>query len=107
MSGLCCSAARTLFFEAQPLAVNEVPHRAVIDLEAALGVEFVGQPLQREVARRDPPEQPRPVLALDLRPPMAADLARRRTPGRGEPTQPFDHTRRTHPEPGRHRTPAL
>src|SRR3954447_17878934 len=68
MSGLCCSAARTLFFEAQPLAVNEVAHRAVIDLEAALGVEFVGQPLQREVARRDPPEQPPPVPSTGTAP---------------------------------------
>jgi hypothetical protein len=37
MSGRSCSLGRTLFFEAQPLGVDEVPDRRVIDLDAASG----------------------------------------------------------------------
>jgi hypothetical protein len=49
MSGRSCSLGRTLFFEAQPLGVDEVPDRPVIDLDAALG-QFGLKAAQREVA---------------------------------------------------------
>src|SRR5271167_4666175 len=48
-SGRSRSLATRLFFEAELCRVDEVPHRPIIDLEAALG-ELGYQPAQREAA---------------------------------------------------------
>ena len=52
------------FFEAELLGLNEVPHRPIVDLEAAIG-EFAHQPAQRERALPHPPGQERLMLVAD------------------------------------------
>src|ERR1700684_1508159 len=52
-SGRSRSLATTVFFEAEPFGVHEVPHRSIVDLEAALG-EFRHQSAQGEPALPDP-----------------------------------------------------
>jgi hypothetical protein len=42
-SGRSRSLATTVFFEAEPIGVNEIPHRAIVDLKAALS-ELGDQP---------------------------------------------------------------
>jgi hypothetical protein len=41
------------FFEAEPLSMDEVPHRPVIDFEAALG-ELGDEPAQSKIFFLDP-----------------------------------------------------
>jgi hypothetical protein len=61
-SGRSRSLATTVFFEAEPLGVNEIPHRAVVDVKAALG-ELGDQSAQSERAFPDAPRQKQSVLA--------------------------------------------
>src|SRR6516164_2795181 len=71
-SGRSRSLATTVFFEAEFLGVDEVPHRSIIDLEAALR-EFGHQAPQREGAVPDATRQKCRVLtriALGFRPPI-------------------------------------
>src|SRR6202162_3363729 len=79
-SGRSCSRACTVFFEAQPLGVNKVPHRAIIDLEAAPG-EFDHQPTQGEVRLANPLAQPCRMLVPDRFGLVPTHLARRHAPG--------------------------
>src|SRR6478735_8069500 len=59
-SGRSRSLATTVFFEAELLGVNKIPHRPIIDLKAARG-ELGHQPAQGEghVPGRAAPERPR------------------------------------------------
>ena len=60
------------FFEAELLGVNEIPHRSIIDLEAALS-QFSHQAPQSEGAvrtRRARKAACSPAIALGLRPPI-------------------------------------
>src|SRR5207245_6537062 len=61
MSGRSRSLATTVFFEAEPLVVDEVPHRPIIDLEAPSG-ELGHEPAQGEPAFPDPPRQQDPMI---------------------------------------------
>src|SRR5271165_7567569 len=61
MSGRSRSLATTLFFEAQLLRMDEVPDRAIIDLEATLG-KLSDQPPYREVLLLHPLQKPLAVL---------------------------------------------
>src|SRR5829696_7206244 len=63
------------------LGVDELPDRAVVDLEAAFG-EFGHEPAQGEVPLPAAPDQPVAMRACDLLRLVAADLARRDAAGR-------------------------
>src|SRR5580700_2127215 len=63
-SGRSRSLATTVFFEAELLGLDEVPHRTVIDLEAAIG-QLAHQTAQREGALPHPLRQKRLMLAAD------------------------------------------
>src|SRR6266446_3254899 len=61
-SGRSCSLACTIFFEADPLGGEQPPHRPVPDMDAALG-KLGPDLLQRQIRnRRDPPQQPVPLI---------------------------------------------
>ena len=62
------------------LGVDELPHRAVVDLEAALG-ELSHEPAQGEVPLPAAPDQPVAMRAGDLLRLVTADLARRDAAG--------------------------
>src|SRR4029077_18837436 len=74
MSGRSRSLAMTVFFEAELLGVNEVPHRSIVNLEAARGKcghepaqgelpEFGHEPAQGELPVPDPLHQKSLMLA--------------------------------------------
>src|SRR3954452_8576612 len=88
-SGRSCSAAISVFFVTELLGVDELPDRAVVDLEVALG-ELGHEPAQGEVALAAAPDQPVAMRAGDLPRLVAADLARRDTAGRRHALQPVD-----------------
>src|SRR5690606_21746344 len=83
------------FFVRQLLGMNEGPHRAVVDLQAALA-QLGDQPPQRERLLPAAPDQPVAMLTRDLPRPVAPHLARRHTAGLTETANPFDH--RAHPD---------
>src|SRR5436190_14371907 len=71
-SGRSRSPAATLFFEAELLGMHEIPHRVVVDLQAASG-EFRNEPAYGEIAVSDPLRQPgrkSPEIAFGLWPPI-------------------------------------
>src|ERR1700691_4857701 len=74
-SGRSCSAAISVFFVSELLSVDELPHRAVIDLEATLG-EFGHQPAHGKIRLPAPLHQPIAVRPRNLLRPIAADLGR-------------------------------
>src|SRR6478609_1690058 len=74
-SGRSRSLATTVFFEAELLGVNEIPHRPIIGLKAARG-EFGHQTVQGEGPVLDAPRQKGRVLAGDRLGLMPAHLAR-------------------------------
>src|SRR5215218_10057176 len=69
------------------LGVDELPDRAVVDLEAALG-ELSHEPAQGEVPLPAAPDQPVAMRAGDLLRLVTADLARRDAAGGCDPLQP-------------------
>ena len=88
-SGRSCSAAISVFFVTELLGVDELPDRAVVDLEAALG-ELGHEPAQGEVALPAAPDHPVAIHACDLLRLVAADLARRDAARHRNPLQPVD-----------------
>ena len=74
------------FFEAQPLGVNEVPDRPIIDLEAALG-EFGGKSAQGEVPWLGALRQPRCEVSSSA----DADAQQARPSGRSQRTHRAAH----------------
>ena len=71
------------------LGVDEIPHRAVIDIQATLG-EFGHQPTQGEIRLPAPLHQPIAALPRDLLRPIAADLVRLDAAGLVETPHPVD-----------------
>src|SRR5256714_15120655 len=63
-SGRSRSPATTLFFEAELLGVHEIPHRVVVNLQAASG-KLDNEPSQGEIALSDPAWQPHGRFARD------------------------------------------
>src|SRR4249919_613296 len=61
-SGRSRSPAATLFFEAELLGMHEVPHRVVVDLQAAPG-QLDNEPPYGEIAVLDPLRQPNRVVS--------------------------------------------
>src|SRR6202171_2219342 len=77
--------------------MDELPDRAIIDLETAPG-EFSHQPTQGEVAVLDPLQQPEAVLARNRLRPVAAHLAWRNAPGLTHALHPVDRRADAHPK---------
>ena len=71
------------------LGVNKIPHRAVIDIQAAFG-EFGHQPTQGEIRLPAPLYQPIAMRPRNLLRPIAADLVRLDTAGLVETPHPVD-----------------
>ena len=69
--------------------MDEIRHRAVIDIQATLG-EFGHQPTQGEIRLPAPLHQPIAVLPRDLLRPIAADLVRLDAAGLVETPHPVD-----------------
>src|SRR5712691_9121427 len=88
-SGRSRSPATTVFFEAQPLGMNEAPDRPVINLQAALG-KLGHKPAQGEVLLLHPLQQPGTVLARNQLRLVPAHLARRDTPSLTQAPHPVD-----------------
>src|SRR5271166_3966475 len=89
MSGWSPALATTVFFKAELLGVDEVPHRVVIDFEAVLG-EFAHQPAQREPSFPDASRHKDLMIASNRLRLMPAHLARRHAARVLEPPDPND-----------------
>src|SRR5271157_2982048 len=94
MSGRSRSLATTVFFEAELLGVDEVPHRTIVDLEAAFG-ELGHEPAQREATFPDAARQENLMLAADRLRLVPAHLPRRHAARVLKPPDPIDD--RAHP----------
>ena len=75
--------------EAQLLGLNEIPHRPIIDLEAARR-ELGDQPAQGEILLPDPFHQPSVMLAPDRLRLVPTHLPRRHATARPEAPNPGD-----------------
>src|SRR5277367_5483574 len=105
-SGRSCSLACRLFFEADPLVLEEVPDRVVADLDPALR-QLPKQPPQGHVRLlAQPPQQPVAFPRQRIGS-VATHRLRRHAAGRTEPLRPLHHTGDTHLERTRHRPAAL
>src|SRR6476659_437226 len=103
-SGRSRSLATTVFFEAELLGVNEIPHRPIIDLKAARG-ELADQSAQGEGPVPDTPRQKRSMLAGNRLGLLPAHLARRDAPRLPKPPHPIDHRARRDPKTRRRLVP--
>jgi hypothetical protein len=77
--------------------MDELPHRAIVDLEATLG-ELGHQPAQREVAALDPLQQPDAVFTRNLLRLVPAHLARREAAGLTQALDPVNDGTDPHSE---------
>src|SRR5271154_2652968 len=103
-SGRSRSLATTVFFEAEPIGVNEIPHRAIVDLKAALS-KLGDQPAQGERAFPDAPRQKQSVLANNRLGLVPTHLARRDAPRLLNTPDPIDHRTRRNPKSRRRLMP--
>jgi hypothetical protein len=78
-----------LFFEAELLGVNEVPHRVVVDLQAAIG-KLGNETAYGEIAGLEPLRQPKRVLARNRLGLVATYLAGLNATGLLDPMHPSD-----------------
>src|SRR5215469_5397643 len=96
ISGRSRSLATTVFFEAELLGVNEIPHRPIIDLKPARG-ELGDQSAQSEGAFLDAPPQKRSMFASNRLGLMPAHPARRDASRLPDAPHPIDHRARRNP----------
>lgn len=75
-SGRCCSAACAVFFECDPVTVEETPKHGNREALAAIGDQALLDLQQRDVRR--PADQAQQIAAMRLDPAGAAVAARRR-----------------------------
>ena len=97
MSGRERSPATTLFFEAQLLGMDELPHRTIVDPQATL-TELDNQAAQREVSFSDPLRKPNRMLAGNCPGLVTAHLPRSDTAGLFDPPHPTDRCTDSDPE---------
>src|ERR1700756_26391 len=90
MSGRSRSLAMTVFFKTELLGMNKVPHRSIVDLEAAPG-KFGHKAAQGELPVPDPLHEKDMVLAGNGLGFVAAHLERRHAARLLEPPNPIDH----------------
>src|SRR3954470_21218706 len=88
-SGRSRSPATTLFFEAELLGMHEVPHRVIVDLQAATG-KLGNEPAYGEVAVLDPLRQPDRLVSRNRLRLVTAHLARSNAAGLIDPLHPAD-----------------
>src|SRR6478672_12112782 len=86
-SGRSRSPATTLFFEAELLGMHEVPHRVIVDLQAATG-KLGNEPAYGEIAVPDPLRQPDRVVSRNRLRLVTAHLARLNAAGLLDPLHP-------------------
>src|SRR3954454_803535 len=86
-SGRSRSPAATLFFEAELLGMHEIPHRMVVDLQAA-SAKLGNEPAYGEIAVSDPLRQPGRVISRNCLWLVAAHLARLNAAGLLDPLHP-------------------
>jgi hypothetical protein len=84
--------------------MNEIPHRPIVDLKAALS-ELGDQSTQREGAFPDAPRQKHRVLAGNRLGLMPAHPARREAPRLPNAPDPIDHRARRNPKSRRRLMP--
>jgi hypothetical protein len=94
----------TVFFKAELLGVNEVPHRPVVDLEAALG-KLGRQAAQSKLSFPDPLHQKGVVLSGNGLWLVTAHLARHHAARFLKPPHPIDHRAGRDAELGRRPMP--
>src|SRR5919106_5080033 len=105
-SGRSCWAARSVFFEAQPLPIAEPPDRSVANHQALLR-QLPAQLFQAQVRRRrDPCQKPLAIRTDNPRPALPAHGLRRHTAGPTMWVNPADHTAYTDAEHRRGLMPA-
>src|ERR1700730_12118549 len=104
MSGRSRSLAMTVFFKTELLGMNKVPHRSIVDLEAAPG-KFGHKAAQGELPVPDPLHEKDMVLAGNGLGFVAAHLERRHAARLLEPPNPIDHRAGSDAKPGRHPMP--
>src|SRR6478736_6873536 len=88
-SGRSRSPATTLFFEAELLGMHEVPHRVIVDLQAASS-KLGNEPPYSEIAVPDPLRQPNRVVSRNRLRLMTAHLTRLNAAGLLYPLHPTD-----------------
>jgi hypothetical protein len=98
-----CPSARNGFFEAQPLGVNEHPHRARMRLDPPFG-QFGRQALQGERPGCDAHPQPVGAIARERAGFVIADLSRGRRARLALALRPLGNPRRADPQ-GRRNLP--
>src|ERR1700722_6618859 len=103
-SGRSRSLATTVFFEAELLGVNEIPHRSIVRPKAPSS-ELRDQSAQSEGAFLDAPRQKRSVLASNRLGLLPAHLARRDAPRFLNASDPIDHRARRNPKSRRRLMP--
>jgi len=104
ISGRSRSLATTVFFEAELLGVNEIPHRSIVRPKAPSS-ELRDQSAQSEGAFLDAPRQKRSVLASNRLGLLPAHLARRDAPRFLNASDPIDHRARRNPKSRRRLMP--
>jgi hypothetical protein len=100
MSGRSRSLAMTVFFEAELLGVNEIPHRSIINLEATLG-KFGDQSAQSKLSLSNPLHEKGVMLTNNGLRLVPAHLARRHAADVLETPDPIDHRADPKPKLGR------
>src|SRR3954454_21338577 len=95
-SGRSRSPAATLFFEAELLGMHEVPHRVVVDLQAATG-KLGNQPTYDQTSVPDPRRQPGCVDSRTCLRLVTTHLARLDAAVLLDPLHPADGSADRHP----------
>jgi hypothetical protein len=101
---ITCRRGGPYVFKAELLGVNKVPHRSIVDLEAALA-KFSHQTAQGELSVPDPLREKDMVLAGNGFGFVAAHLAWRHAARLLEPPNPIDHRAGSDAKSGRHPMP--
>src|SRR5207237_7205789 len=96
-SGRSRSPAATLFFEAELLGMHEIPHRVIVDLQAAPG-KFGNEPTQGEVVVLDPLRQPNRVFTRNRLRLVTAHLPWSKAAGLIDPLHPANRSADLNPK---------
>ena len=94
------------FFESQPLAAQEQPHRVVRDMDPARS-QFVLQPMQGQMRRLPDPLSDKVAMRFQEPLSVATHLAGLHRAGRPVTLRPLDHRRDCHAEARGHCAAAL
>lgn len=101
MSGLSCSTANVLFFEAQAFGVQEAPNRVLAQRDATCGKVIAKLP-NRAIRMRDDEGMDKLAVRGKAWTPVAAILARPDVPRLPLALAPAHDSRHRHTKPRRH-----